>query len=294
MNSTLPDSSDDGSKALLAVITVSYGSEDVLDRFFETLATATTKKSVVALADNKVAINSEIERIASKHGATYLPMLANRGYGGAINVVARSLPPEIEWILISNPDVTFEQSSIDTLFARGAADPTIGALGPQIFTATGEIYPSARAIPSLRIGIGHALFADVWKSNPWSSAYRNNSDLTRKDVGWLSGACLLVRRSVFDEIGGFDESFFMYFEDVDLGYRLGKAGYTNVYEPAAAVTHTGAHATATNARSMLIAHHQSAKRFLGKKYSAWFLWPVRVVLGIGLDVRSLLQKLKER
>ena len=54
---------------------------------------------------------------------------------------------------------------------------------------------------------------------------------------------MLVRRRAFDEIGGFDEGYFMYFEDVDLGFRLGKRGFRNVYDPSAEVTHSGAHAT---------------------------------------------------
>jgi N-acetylglucosaminyl-diphospho-decaprenol L-rhamnosyltransferase len=104
----------------------------------------------------------------------------------------------------------------------------------------------------------------------------------------LSGACVLVRKSAFDEIGGFDTGFFMYFEDVDLGYRLGKSGHRNVYEPAAVVTHTGAHSTNSDSGRMITAHHESARRFLNKKYSGPLLWPVRVVLRIGLQLRSAL------
>jgi N-acetylglucosaminyl-diphospho-decaprenol L-rhamnosyltransferase len=101
---------------------------------------------------------------------------------------------------------------------------------------------------------------------------------------------VLVRRAVFDAIGGFDEGYFMYFEDVDLGYRLGQAGYRNVYEPSAVVVHTGAHSTKSSAESerMISAHHDSARRFLNRKYRGWWLWPVRVTLTIGLALRSAL------
>ncbi|MEP6842221.1 MAG: glycosyltransferase, partial [Pseudolysinimonas sp.] len=119
-------------------------------------------------------------------------------------------------------------------------------------------------------------------------AYRRETDPSgrARDAGWLSGSCLLVRRSAFDAIDGFDERYFMYFEDVDLGFRLGKAGYRNVYEPAAAVTHVGAHSTDTESARMVAAHHASARRFLSKKYAGWRLWPVRIVLRVGLSVRS--------
>jgi N-acetylglucosaminyl-diphospho-decaprenol L-rhamnosyltransferase len=152
------------------------------------------------------------------------------------------------------------------------------------------VYPSARALPSLRTGIGHALFANIWLGNPWTRAYRrdSSSDPVRRDAGWLSGACVLVRKSAFDELGGFDDGYFMYFEDVDLGYRLGKAGYRNVYEPAAVVVHSGAHSTSDHSARMISVHHESARRFLTRKYSGWYLWPVRVALTVGLDLRSAL------
>ena len=64
-----------------------------------------------------------------------------------------------------------------------------------------------------------------------------------RTAGWLSGSCLLLRRDAFDAVGGFDPGYFMYFEDVDLGDRLGDAGWHNVYVPAAVVSHVGGHAT---------------------------------------------------
>ena len=62
-------------------------------------------------------------------------------------------------------------------------------------------------------------------------------------VGWLSGSCLLLRRAAFDAVGGFDARYFMYMEDVDLGDRLGKAGWLNVYVPSAEVLHDKGHST---------------------------------------------------
>ncbi|TFD53378.1 glycosyltransferase family 2 protein [Cryobacterium sp. Hh11] len=273
----------------VAVITVSYGSEGVLTPFFETLREASNQDIITVLADNKAFVDSPVEEVVHLFGAKYLAMPSNAGYGGAINAAARTLPASVEWILICNPDVTFSKNALDLLVVAGDSDPLIGAVGPGILTALGEVYPSARSIPSLRNGIGHALLADIWKSNPWSAAYKNDAQMTspRANVGWLSGACLLVRRSAFTAIGGFDEDFFMYFEDVDLGYRLSKLGLNNVYQPAALVTHSGAHSTATEATTMLTAHHKSAKRFLAKRYPGVVLWPVRTILSLGLDIRAL-------
>jgi N-acetylglucosaminyl-diphospho-decaprenol L-rhamnosyltransferase len=245
------------------------------------------------VADNKAQDAAEnAAAISRQFGAEYVPLPKNVGYGTAVNAAERELPASIDWILVVNPDVVLQPGTIDTLVRTGDEDPTIASVGPVTLTTDGDVYPSARSVPSLRTGVGHALFANLWVGNPWTRAYRNETlgNPVKRDVGWLSGACVLVRRSVFDEIGGFDEGYFMYFEDVDLGYRIGRAGYRNLYEPDATVLHTGAHSTATVSESerMISAHHDSARRFLSRKYRGWWLWPIRVSLSIGLALRSRL------
>ena len=229
-----------------------------------------------------------VEALAASAGASYL-RLSNPGYGAAINAGVALLPPEIEWVLVGNPDIEFAPDALGALLRRGVSDPRIAEVGPMVRNEDGTVYPSARAIPSLRTGIGHALFANIWARNPWTRAYRvedQPSDRAR-DAGWLSGSCVLVRRTAFTEIDGFDERYFMYFEDVDLSYRLGLRGYRNVYEPAAEVVHVGAHSTSGASEEMIRAHHTSARRFISKKYHGWRA-PVRIVLAIGLAARSAL------
>jgi len=271
---------------VVAVTTVSFGSRDVLEGFLESVPGSSADPLVVVVADND-SRDLAVAELTAASSARYLPLDRNLGYGGAMNEAIRSLPSDVRWVLVSNPDVVLTAGAIDALVAAGDSDPRIGAVGPAIMT-DGEVYPSARAVPSLRTGIGHALFANIWLGNPWTRAYRrdSSSDTVRRDAGWLSGACVLVRKSAFEELGGFDDGYFMYFEDVDLGFRMTEAGYRNVYEPTAVVTHSGAHSTNQNSTAMIQAHHRSAQRFLSRKYSGWHLWPVRVVLSIGLAVRS--------
>ncbi|SDZ41254.1 glycosyltransferase [Herbiconiux ginsengi] len=277
--------------ARIAVITVSYDSASVLGSFLDSVPAALPGEPVeISVADNKPDSphRPEIEAIAAEAGAHYAPMAGNLGYGHAMNAVAAGLPAPIRYLLISNPDVVLHPDALTTMVATLESARDIGAVGPRILELDGSSYPSARSVPSIRNGIGHALFANVWPSNPWSRSYRHEigEHPERRDAGWLSGACLLVRREAFEQLGGFDTGYFMYFEDVDLGYRLGLAGWRNVYEPAAVVLHTGAHSTSGESAAMLDAHHRSARRFLGKKYSGWWLWPVRTVLSAGLSVRS--------
>ncbi|MCS5722027.1 glycosyltransferase family 2 protein [Herbiconiux sp. CPCC 203407] len=280
------------SAARIAVVTVSFDSAEVLGPFLASVAPAATAAEVsVWIADNKPDSSERprIEGLAAEYGAHYLPMTGNLGYGHAVNAVVAQLPEGIEHVLVSNPDVVLGAGSLDTLANTLGEFDDVGAVGPKIVERDGSAYPSARAVPSIRNGIGHALFSSVWPTNPWTRSYRIavGSDPVRRDAGWLSGACFLIRRRAFDQLGGFDTGYFMYFEDVDLGYRLGTHGWRNLYEPAAEVLHTGAHSTTGGESArMLAAHHDSAKRFLGKKYAGPLLWPVRTALSAGLSVRS--------
>jgi N-acetylglucosaminyl-diphospho-decaprenol L-rhamnosyltransferase len=279
--------------ARVAAITVSYGSLEVLPALLKSIPAATAHPILVLVADNKAQdVSANASAVSKQFGARYVPLSDNVGYGGAVNEAARDLPATVEWILVVNPDVILGQGSIDVLVQTGNESPDIASVGPRTLTTTGDVYPSARSVPSLRTGVGHALFVNLWVGNPWTRAYRNDtgSEPVRRDAGWLSGACVLIRRQVFDEIGGFDPGYFMYFEDVDLGYRLGKAGYRNVYEPDATAVHTGAHSTTSELESdrMISTHHDSARRFLNRKYRGWWLSPIRASLTIGLQLRSTL------
>ena len=273
----------------VAIVTVSYRSDDHLESFLASVPTASSRAMpVVVVADNAPGQGDAIS-ICARHGAVHEPMTRNLGYGGAVNAAVETLRERPDWVLVSNPDVILSPGCLDVMVDAATSDPRIGSIGPLIRNADGSVYPSARLVPSIRVGIGHAIFADIWPTNPWTARYQAQSHDANasRDAGWLSGACVLVRTTAFEQIGGFDDGFFMYFEDVDLGYRLGKAGWRNVYEPKAEVLHTGAHST-TGASSapMIRAHHRSAATFIERKYPGRVLWPVRAVLLVGLRVRS--------
>ncbi|WP_254678224.1 glycosyltransferase family 2 protein [Curtobacterium sp. SGAir0471] len=270
-----------------AIVTVSYESVDVLPPFLASTATASAQAVEVVVADNASTEAERLRTITEAAGARFLEIGENRGYGAAANRAVATLDADVDWVLVSNPDVVLEPSALDRMIATAETDPTIGAVGPRLLEPTGEVYPSARLVPSLRTGLGHAVFANVWPGNPWTRRYRQEGDHSgRRDAGWLSGACVLVRRDVYERLGGFDEGYFMYFEDVDLGWRIGRAGLRNVYEPEATATHIGGTATQGASDRMRRAHHESAYRFLARKYSSWWLWPLRAALRVALTVRA--------
>jgi N-acetylglucosaminyl-diphospho-decaprenol L-rhamnosyltransferase len=272
----------------IAVVTVSYNSSAQLPEFLDSVAAQSSQPAHVLIADNASADLERTRTIAEERGVDVLALPENVGNGGAINAAVAALPAHVEFILISNPDVALGTGAVAALVDALAGSDDVGAVGPRILNPDGSTYPSARNLPSLRTGVGHALLGRPWPSNPWTRSYRaeTSSPLRRRSVGWLSGACMLVRRRAFEDVEGFDTGYFMYFEDVDLGYRLGRAGWHNSYEPSAVVTHIGGLSTKSESKRMLRAHHESAERFIHRKYSAPILAPVRWALTAGLRFRS--------
>ena len=280
-------SSRSSASASVAIVTVTYNTGQTLRSFLESVQGASSKPVEVVVVDNASADADSAKAITEEFGGHFLGLSSNGGYGSGIDAGVATLGESIEYILISNPDVTIGAGAIDELVARAEAHPEAGAFGPRINDASGTLYPSARKLPSLRTGIGHVLFVKPWPSNPWTRAYRDEAArLEEREAGWLSGACLLVRADVFEQLKGFDESYFMYFEDVDLGARMTRAGLANLYVPTAVVTHTGAHSTSGTSKVMERVHHESAYLYLSRKYRGWYLWPLRAALRVGLSLRS--------
>ncbi|MGF7123891.1 glycosyltransferase family 2 protein [Rhodococcus sp. BE178] len=273
----------------LAVVTVTYSPGEHLEHFLDTLADATVENPQVILADNGSTDGAPEAAAAAHDHVRLLRTGGNIGYGGAINRAVAEIDPDIEFVVVVNPDVRWSPGAIDELLAAAARWPRAGALGPMVREPDGSMYPSARRVPDLISGAGHAVLGSVWPSNPWTQRYlQENETITERPAGWLSGSCLLLRRVAFDSIDGFDSRYFMYMEDVDLGDRLGKAGWLNVFVPSAEVTHAKGHAAGRHPELMLPAHHQSAYRFQADRHPAWWQAPLRWALRGGLALRSKL------
>ncbi|GHH58990.1 glycosyl transferase [Lentzea cavernae] len=269
----------------LGVVTVTYSPGETLAPFVDTLDKATSRPVQVILADNGSTDGVPEEVAASRDNVTFVSTGGNLGYGGGANRGVAALGPDVGWVLISNPDIEFAPGSVDALIAAAERWPKGGMFGPLIREPSGEVYPSARLLPSIGRGVGHAVFGAVWKSNPWTRAYRQEIAPVERVAGWLSGSCFLMRREAFDAVSGFDERYFMYFEDVDLGERVSAAGWLNVYVPDAEVTHIGGHSTGRSSARMLREHHRSAYRYLADRHTGVLWAPFRLALKAGLGLR---------
>ncbi|GEN78286.1 glycosyltransferase [Actinotalea fermentans] len=275
------------------VVCVAYhpGVEE-LTAFATSLRTATTADVELVVVDNG-ADQSVAAQVAREQGARLVVPGRNLGYGAAANLGTRGATQP--WLVVANQDIVWHEGALDALL-QAAADSGAGSAGPTLLNTDGTRYPSARALPSLRLGVGHALLVRVWPGNPWTRRYQEGADEAEavrdgepRAAGWLSGACLLLRRDAFEALGGFDEGYFMFFEDVDLGERLGRAGWLNLHVPAARVTHVQGTSWKSRPAPMIRAHHASARRYLARRYARWYQLPLRVALGLGLRLRERLE-----
>ena len=280
----------------LIVVTVTYSPGPHLDRFLASLGHATERSVTVVMADNGSTDGSPEAALAQYPNARLLRTGANLGYGRAVNRAVRDyvMDPanpadagDPEFFVVANPDVVWGPGSIDILLDAARRWPRAGSLGPLIRDPDGSVYPSARHQPSLVRGGMHAVVGPVWKSNPWTAAYRQERlEPSERPVGWLSGSCLLLRREAFEAIAGFDERYFMYMEDVDLGDRLATAGWQNVYVPSAEVLHDKGHSTGRDPARNLAAHHESTYTFLADRHSRRWQAPLRWVIRAALAARA--------
>jgi N-acetylglucosaminyl-diphospho-decaprenol L-rhamnosyltransferase len=193
----------------------------------------------------------------------------NLGYGAGANRGVAATDAEV--VMVTNPDVELHRGAVQILVGAVVDDPAVAVVGPRIMEADGRRYPSARRFPSPLDALGHALLGRWRPANRYSARYRMD-DLVPSGplrVDWVSGACFAARREAWEELGGFDESYFMYAEDMDLCWRAGRAGWAVVHHPGAAVTHVHGVSTSAHPYAMVLAHHRSALRFAWRTSTGW-------------------------
>lgn len=241
----------------------------------------------VVVVDNGSVDGSESAVRAEDQRVDYHQSGANLGYGTGCNRGVSRTDPSKPYLLCSNPDVRLEPGSLKSMIEALDARPEVGIVGPRIENPDGTLYPSVRTFPNLTDAVGHAVLGMVWPRNAFTRRYRMLAwdHATAADVDWVSGSCFLVRRIAWDEVGGFDEAYFMYAEDVDLCWRLHRAGWKVAYEPAATVVHAQGVSTDRHPYRMIVEHHRALLRFAARTSRGWerALLPV---MALGLVLRT--------
>jgi N-acetylglucosaminyl-diphospho-decaprenol L-rhamnosyltransferase len=211
----------------------------------------------------------------------------NLGFGAGANRGAAHASGDV--LLVMNPDTVVEPGMVKVLVEALDRDRGIGIIGPRVENPDNTLYPSARAFPALGDAIGHAFLGFVWPANRFSRRYKmlDWDHATGRDVDWVSGTAMMVRREAWDALGGFDEGYFMYVEDVDLCWRAWQAGWRVSYEPAARVVHAIGVSSDQTPYRMIAAHHRSLWRFSAKT-ARGARRAVLPLVAAGLAVRTVL------
>jgi N-acetylglucosaminyl-diphospho-decaprenol L-rhamnosyltransferase len=220
----------------------------------------------VVVVDNGSSDGSAAAVARALPAVTVLEPGANLGYARAANLGIAATDAPV--VAVCNPDLEVREGAAGALLDRLDAEADLGAVGPMVRNTDGTIYPSARSVPRLRDAVGHGLLGLVWRTNPFTRRYRqlDADPRRRRDVDWVSGAAVWLRRAALTTVGGWDERYFMYVEDVDLCWQLRQRGWRVSYEPGAVVTHVQGATTAKHPYRMIAEHHRSLYRYASKRW----------------------------
>jgi N-acetylglucosaminyl-diphospho-decaprenol L-rhamnosyltransferase len=274
----------------VGAVIVSYNVRRLLLRCIESLQADGIERIIVV--DN-ASHDGSAAAARGLPGVEVVALDVNLGFGAGVNRGAALL--DDDYLLIVNPDVVVDPGSTKVLVDAIESSPDVGLVAPRIETPDGRRYESVRRFPTFTDALGHAFLHFLWPGNRFSRRYKmlDWDHASGGDVDWVAGTYLLVRRSAWLEVGGFDEQFFMYMEDVDLSRRLGEAGWRRRYEPDARIIHEIGQSTDQTPYRMIAIHHRSLYRYVATTWEG----PRRALLplvAVALTARAALAWLQRR
>lgn len=224
-----------------------------------------------------------------------LELDTNAGYGRALNAGIASSSGEL--LVLMNGDAWPLPGSLERLVEAAESEPGAGILGPRLLNPDGTLQPSVRGFPTLwRLGTEYLFLR--WlapRSRALNAFYGSGFDhRSRREAEFLVGAVLLVRRQLLDEIGGFDERFFMFNEEVDLCYRARSAGWSVFFCPDAEFVHVGGASTSQVWPRMYREQLRSHLRFIAKHDGMRQAEQARRLLTLAMEIRSIVFGLVRR
>ncbi len=239
-------------------VVVDFHAGEALRRCVESLRAGGCASVVVV--DNSTSGASRAV-VGDDPAVTLLESERNLGFGAGVNAgVALTSTPAV---LVCNPDVELRPGALTSLLRRLDAEPHAALIAPALLDGGGRRRPGARPLPSpLRSSLN--AFAGLLAPESRVVARHRSREaglLVSGAACWVPGTCLLVRRAAFDQVQGFDESFFLYLEEVDLCRRLSERGWRVVVEPAAEVLHEGGVSTSRRPLRAVLAYHTSLWRY---------------------------------
>jgi len=238
----------------VAAVVVSYETRDTL---LEGLAAlASEPDASVVVVDNASSDGSAAAVRERFPGVTLVANPTNVGFARACNQGARATRAPL--LLFLNPDATLAPGSLRALSAILESRPRVGIVGPRTRSANGDIQVSTGPDLSLVSELGQRrLVRGVARRDPAILAEAERLHAVEREVDWVSGACLMIRREAFDAVSGFDERFFLYEEDADLCRRAREAGWQVLFSPAALARHALGRSMARSPERARLEYHRS-------------------------------------
>jgi GT2 family glycosyltransferase len=253
-------------RPLLSIIYVYYNTPGELSASIASLLPQLSEISYeIVVVDNASTSIVPKEVYSHKHIMVIVNQ-KNLGYGAAVNQAVQIV--QGTHLLILNADVIFQDNAIPSLLQKIQSDSKIGFIGPQFLGNKREILPTCSKVLTLKNAL---IVFTVLGKIPFFAKQKKQyfmEDLDREkehNVPTISGACMLCRTETFRDIGGFDERFFLYFEEIDLCIREAKKGYSIVFYPKAKIIHTFGTSTSSR-KDIQRVFEQSRYKFLRKYY----------------------------
>jgi N-acetylglucosaminyl-diphospho-decaprenol L-rhamnosyltransferase len=273
----------------VSVVIVSYESRELLARCLAALAGDTGRGSTAeTIVVDQASQDGTVAWLAAEHRDVRVVALPeNVGFGAGNNrgaAIARG-----RWLLLLNSDAFVRPGAVDELVRFAEAHPAAGAVGPKLLWPDGRLQRSCRRFPTVfRLATEYLYLRKLApRSRVLNGFYCGEfaHDAARR-VDWLTGACVLVRRDLYERLGGFDEDFFLYSEEVDLMARAAQLGAETWFDPAAEVVHLWG---GTAGRASALALEEQARshvRYLDKHASRATAARARAVILTGLRLRA--------
>lgn len=257
----------------LSIIVVNYGAKDHIKSCISSIFSLLENKNfeIIVVNNDK---NEDISQVLDVFPKIQIINLGkNVGFGTGINTGAKIARGE--WLMFLNPDTQIV-TSLNKMFAFFAATPRAGIISPKLITEDGETQKwSAGADPSaLRLigsNIGWTKSKKVWEKREIG------------EVDWVSGAAMVVKKDLFENIGGFDDNIFMYYEDIDLCKRARAAGKKVFYFPQETVLHLGGRSV-ENKKKQKADYYKSQDYYFQKHFSQRYSKCIRFLRNIFVKV----------
>lgn len=267
--------------ARVAVVVVSFNTRDEVLRCLASLSTVALPLAVVVVDNASADGSAEAVRGAFPR-IHVIENPANEGYAKANNRgwQATAAP----FVLLLNSDTEVRPGAIETLLSALEARPEVAIVGPRTLGSEGRVQVSSGTdLTPLREWRQRRRVLGVKRGDPRALALAEAHYSTEHEPAWVSGSCLLIRRAVLEAVGGLDEDFFLYEEDVDLCVRVRRLGHRVLFDPRAEVVHHLGRSVAKEPAAARLHYHRSHLRYYRKHHGALRVVLLRAYLaGLGL------------